>query len=1109
MLTKKLERVVKHTISKIGKNGYTAELAHADFIFHSKKFEPEQLLALLSYPAYNKKLYSTFGLNQGPQSNRIFVSPKNIMPNSFNMKLFANFCNDNTNRLKEFVKLRLTFENALICGEYTKANLSLNKIDQYFGASLWSYDARLSVLTLSREDCQIDKLIKKSTELRIDHIANMLRKKHLSTTINTYLRQVLEKLLSEYRGNNQNEYIDFLSFLLVHREHDKERDIKNIISYIQQLGFLDRYVYYKMLISEYLSHTPYLEYDVDFIHFINEMEKIGIEEFWTRSKNIIDNNYKVENGNIDQESIIKFYSEGDYNKSLELCKSSLTSNPTNLTLLEIAAKSGHYLTSADKLEITDYANINNVETNSLLVRVLVRLCILFEQSSIYEPTLEEINTIAFKFRCIDRLNPLRTLIFTAYPYVNEDKVLCSSKEYYLHNETVTDKYYSILKNNDPFKGKVSDYITKEREEYKLSDSRALRLDIENSLYSSNLTGIKEKLSIMMEYYDITKPELYQLISSFYIKTKNLKDLIKILAEECVSQPDNIRLFPIRKIIHEIEKDEPDGEFRSSINSVVCCYIYMSIFDISTKEMVSEVFEDYLSYEGFITPSEKINVSKSISKVEKFFYEKICSKDIMSILLSIDNNKKLLIERLKIINTLSSKFEYQTESLLNEESELVNEILYNRVVDHHESNKISIDVDAISKSKFEDYRLFLLELCLLPDRDNYIHSHFNKFYPSVLEDFIFNKSYGLVRYLSSEIRHGVLPNQIRSVLEAYNIITELGDGDIYERNLYWRDYLSDIANEDFLNEIDSKLSIFSKECDTLISMANSWPNVSSDPNDQVSVFNYSYKKDTISRFKEAVVSEFDLARMFETSPTNNDVEKLIKICEEFIWKETEKHFLLMKTNLNHILKPKFSTLFSNFISSVSQCSNLVERCMTCRGKVIEEISLIETWFKRPTKDIGEKYNLSEIVLAAKRCFESIHSPKTIDIKIQGNYDKSQINLDSYQTLSLTRAIISMSQNALTHGIVNSSSPIIIDISIDDGVTLFVINEVSEQTKKSITKSRQVEKVNEFTLENNETKLISEGGTGLYKTYRFITDAFSKGSFKVKLEGSLFHQIARIE
>ena len=104
---------------------------------------------------------------------------------------------------------------------------------------------------------------------------------------------------------------------------------------------------------------------------------------------------------------------------------------------------------------------------------------------------------------------------------------------------------------------------------------------------------------------------------------------------------------------------------------------------------------------------------------------------MSILLSIDNNKKLIIERLKIINSLSSKFEYQTESLLNEESDLVEEVLYNKVVDHHESNKISIDMEAISKANFEEYRLFLLELCLLSNEDKYIFSHFNKFYPAVL------------------------------------------------------------------------------------------------------------------------------------------------------------------------------------------------------------------------------------------------------------------------------------------------------------------------------------------------------------------------------------------
>jgi hypothetical protein len=73
---------------------------------------------------------------------------------------------------------------------------------------------------------------------------------------------------------------------------------------------------------------------------------------------------------------------------------------------------------------------------------------------------------------------------------------------------------------------------------------------------------------------------------------------------------------------------------------------------------------------------------------------------------------------------------------------------------------------------------------------------------------------------------------------------------------------------------------------------------------------------------------------------------------------------------------------------------------------------------------------------------------------------------------------------------------------------IVNEVSENTKKRIISSEQIAKVDRFSLEDNEKKLISEGGTGLYKTYRFITDVFPSGSFKVSLDGNLFHQIARV-
>ncbi|MFS1460620.1 hypothetical protein BCU40_005245 [Vibrio lentus] len=1108
MLTKKLERVVKHTINKLGKRGYTVDRTHADFNFQAKKFKLEELTALVSHPTHINNLYKTFGLDKNYRSNQIFVSHTNDMPNKFNLKLYSKFCNDSKDKINQFVKLRERFENALICSEFPTAKLILDEIDDCFGVTLWSYDSRMSLYTLSRDEDALEILLNKSQELSIGHIANVLKKKHLSTTLNTYLRQVLEKLLSEYRGNNQSEYIDFVSFILVHYEHDRERDLNNILAYIQQFGFIDRYVYYKMIVSEHLCYVETESYDDDIVDFVKEMSALNIEYFWERSADIIADEYHMKNGEIKHDEIIRSYSEGNYSKALSLCKKSLVSHPSNLTLFEISAKSGHYLTGSDELEMDAYARIENIETNSLVVRILVRLCILFEQSSIYEPTLDEINTIIFKYRCIDKLNPLTSLVYTAYPYVNEHKVLSASKEFYLYNETITNKYYSILKNKDPFKGKVSDYIIDEDENILLSESRRLRLDIESQLSENNLEGIHGKLKIMEGFSDITKPEFYHLISLYYIKSNNLEGLIKIIAEECVSHPDNIRLFPIRKVIYEIENDDSDGPYRSNINSVVCCYIYMSMFDNTMKEMVSEVFEDYLSNDGFITPSEKISSSRSISKVETFFYANICTKDIMSILLTIDNNKKLIIERLKVINALSSKFEYQTESLLNEESDLVEEVLYKKVVDHHESNKISIDVEAISKANFEEYRLFLLELCLLSNEDKYILSHFNKFYPAVLEDFIFNKSYGLVRYLSSEIRHGVLPNQIRSVLEAYNIITELGDGDVYERNIYWRDYLSEIANDNFVDDVDYKLAEFSKSCDSLITMANSWPNVSSDKNDNISVFNYSYNKETIERFRTVVLAEFDLARIYDSSPTNNDVDSLLKICEKFIWEETEHHFLLMKKNLNQILKPEFSKLFSDFISQISHCSNLVEQCRICRGKVIEEISLIETWFKKPSKGISEKYNLNEILLAARHCFESIHAPKRINIELSGNYENSKLKLNSSQTLSLTRSIISMCQNSLIHGIVNDQSPIVINASVFEDVTLTIVNEVSENTKKRIISSEQITKVDRFALEDNEKKLISEGGTGLYKTYRFITDIFPSGSFKVELDGNLFHQIVRV-
>lgn len=1114
MPSKKVSRIVKHTINKVSKN-YSLTEANNEFCFYAEKLNSKDLEDLLNECKNKDNFYDVMGLSNSPNRHTIFTASINKLPSYWSNQIAFEFFKRNARTLKQFVLDKKEFENNFIKGKYELATENLNNIESNYGPSLWVFDSKLSLLTQTRDENAINELIIKSKELGIHHIATILRKKHLSTGLTTYMRQIFDNLLSEYRGNNQKPYIDFVSFLVIPYEFDKERCHENIINHIQQFNYIDRYLLLNSLMSEYYSSHFFRENTEPYNDFVNSMSLLNIEPSWSRMNNIIQEDFSIEPGGIDLDNIIKSYSHGDYKNVICICKKLIVDNPSDLTLYEILAKSGNYLTSSEEIDIDEFAKIEEIEQNSIIIRILVRICILFQEASLYESTVEELNTIRFKFRCISSLNSIMALIYTSFPYVTEEKSINSSLLLYIKNNSITSKYQSILTEKNPFKGRVSDYSLHEDDNVNFSESRVVRKRVEQALQTECFDNIDEDIIKLRTFSDITKPELFYLISTYLMSTGKIIELITLISEECVKKPDNIRLFPMKTVISIIENEESSSEYRRDINSVVCCYLYMSIVDVELKEMVSEVFEDYLSYNNFSVPSEKLLSSTSITKVETYFFDKICSKDIMSILITIDNNNKLIIERLKIINLLSVKYKYQTEYLLNEERDLVQETLYKKVVNHHESNKLFIDVDGIKKAKFEEYRIFLYELCLMDISSElskkYILSHFNRYYPQFLEDFVFNRSYGLIRYLSSEIRHGVLPNQIRSVLEAYKVITEVGDNNHYEDNEHWIAYLSEIAAPNFVNEINNHLSWFSLEADKLISTANTWPDVTSDKSNSVAVFNYSYGASTIERFKSIVLDSFDLEEMYIKGASNNDVEDLFNIIEQFIWNETELHFKKMKSNLNELLKPQFYKLFDNLISRVAPCSHLVDELKLCRGKVIEEIALIETWFKKPTKDINESYSLEQIVHASTKCFESIHHPKVINISIDNCLTCSERKFNSNETLSLTRSLISMCQNSTTHGIITDSHPITINIVEDDSdfITISVINKISEVNRKSIVSSKRVEKVDDFTLDDKDKKLISEGGTGLYKTYRFITDTFESGTFKIKLDNCTFYQIAKVK
>jgi hypothetical protein len=59
---------------------------------------------------------------------------------------------------------------------------------------------------------------------------------------------------------------------------------------------------------------------------------------------------------------------------------------------------------------------------------------------------------------------------------------------------------------------------------------------------------------------------------------------------------------------------------------------------------------------------------------------------------------------------------------------------------------------------------------------------------VRDNFVSNNEFGLDAYLSTRIRHGTLPNHIRSVFEIYNLVTAQTDGN-YANNDFWQERLN--------------------------------------------------------------------------------------------------------------------------------------------------------------------------------------------------------------------------------------------------------------------------------------------------------------------------------
>lgn len=1026
------------------------------------------------------------------------------------------YVKNNKEVFKTFNLKKNEAENFIVQGDISKSSEVINNINKEVGYTFWSIDAHISLKHDTKSPDDILSFINSITSSNTErNLLGILFYKHSSTGIDSFLKNHFHDVQKEYRNNGMSGYINMLSTLIMPKSYDLKRDIDSVIGVSELLSPIDKYILYKKVFFDYFTSNEKSELHDLYVRFVKEMHLVSDDDYWHRILKIFNKDMCNEKYIEQYPMLIENYSKGNYRAVIDL-----TSNKINrdLSHLDIKAKSviNYYGTEVD---IDDGIFSSKFESN-----LISQISVLHLYPARYDTVIGFFEELNFRYYSFDFLSSLRPSIYSSYPFINNDTYICSCKESYALGFNITPRHLNSIINDQ-----VGVNFSITEDSVSLSESRKERFRIQELISSGKISelDIKNELERLSAYKDITKSEFTFLSCNMYLKGGYIENIIDIISKSCISETSNVILYPLKEMVRIIEK-EPSSY--NKVSSLICIYLYYITRDSSYKTQTSEMLEDFLFSMDAEKPSDLFTDPEILNnRIYYYFFSEICRTEIMSDLLCFNSGKELILERLKILRHLINHQE-DTPLLQEEEKNILSELLSHTLTLQHEKNKIYIDVDGIRKSQLNEYRIRFENLRLVRNIDSSlvesffddinsaedsvnktmnVRSHvYGSLYEKVIKDFITDSNFGLARSLSSEIRHGVLPNKLRSVFEGLKLITIVGLDGKYEPNIYWREYLGKIVNPDFVEHIDQSLKVFSRNIDELIERANTWPSISEEKNDDVSIFKFQIEPIKLDGFTNHLESTF-LEFEFSDEERVNEVEtsNLILSIEEYIWKDIEVYLLDMKKRLNEVLKIEFNKLIDEFKSHLhstgSILTKLTGQLALANVHIIEEISKIESWFVRPNGYAEGQYSIEDMLSSSIESIKAIYNPQLINInKAECLTESDDIFFSASEALGLVRALISIYQNCLSHG--DMSTQTVINIKIEEERGIVVYNNIDDEKRQHIIDNDYIDKVSKFSPMSDYKKLVCEGGTGLYKIYRYLVDSSPSFGFSIALENNIFYQ-----
>ncbi|WP_200979256.1 hypothetical protein [Echinicola sp. 20G] len=1028
-----------------------------------------------------------------------------------------------------FLTYKELYEENLLTGNYSQAEQYLDKIEKDVCYSLWTLENRFVLFELSGKASENKKFLSSFNEENkakgitksLAHYLS-LRAEH-SLSVNRYFND-LEIALSNLQNNNTKEaFRNYYRFKLTFLSHIDFSNYAAILALDFRHSIIDRYLNLTRVMTSLLAVSSYLQKDDQrhldikrylrnrinyLIRKVNDPILFKLKLF---SGDSIFPAFDIKQSQIELRTLDK-YTTGLYAEAEKGLIELLKKKPNQFDLYLLYVKTLIY----QKKDFTSIGNPKSVQNEIL--------------QALYKSTSVQGNPDQARLNLLRIANNLSssTISYGITDYVfhenegsNERKLLAKFS-YNLANPTIheifttdeeKEEFLGMLASRFPdsitiqfFQEKLKGVDSLIKYEQKIPEGQ-YKIEMAKKLQEKKnfIAASKEWEFLIQNYRDTTPIYETAIINLFkcYLILDKPDDCINLFVESFFQNNYIIEKIETKELLKKISSNR----FRN-VSRLINLPIFYTIVNADDVE-AHIAYELFNQSRGVEKPSEILDQFNEFDENKMlYFLEFCCSPKILMHSTFIENSKERLEERLVISNYLKSK-NPNNKNIEDEIKSIQNILVIQQGLIDLDESKIYVNEQGIIDEELQDFEaiyerfriisgiagdnklLYLKggELTTYTSNEdtevekveysgNPVFEIYSELFDAIKDKFL-NSQYGIVAYLSTRIRHGVLIGELRPIFETHNLITlKEGSTSNYRRNYTWDLVYSAYSNED-KEQLQILLADFSSKVDGLIFdlIKKHLQVYKAEINDE-GWFNYDFDPNEL--WYHSVIA----------TVSSGSFEDFVNQIFMVLWNRTDENLENIRHRIENEILDKFNSFFNeleiNLIHQFGQDANqqLVKSIKDCSTEMQTVMQKISRWFRRSEIKASD-FKLSEVVNIIAEYTNKSSPYKSLRIETASQSDPSLKGEYKTHFADLIRIFL---ENIIKHSKEDAANiPCKIMTSIEGQSILqiqisnFITNEESIEALENLWKGNKLD----------FDKLLNEGKSGYHKAYKIITYDLKNG------------------